>query len=62
MEAAYAGHAETIRILLAAGADPKVANSKGLTALMGAALGGHTDAVKALLDAGAPLSPRDSKG
>ncbi|MEU1147862.1 ankyrin repeat domain-containing protein [Streptomyces sp. NPDC005863] len=54
--AVYAGHTETVRLLLAAGADPRQrAGEYGeLTPLCLAAMHGHTAVVGILLDAGAP--------
>ncbi|MFD3613098.1 ankyrin repeat domain-containing protein [Streptomyces atroolivaceus] len=54
--AVHAGHIETVRVLLAAGADPQQrAGEYGeLTPLCLAAMYGHTAVVGILLDAGAP--------
>ena len=53
MEAASGGHAEAVRVLLAAGAPPDHPNKLGATALQGAAGSGHDLCVRALLEAGA---------
>ncbi|MGB4191071.1 MAG: ankyrin repeat domain-containing protein [Rickettsiales bacterium] len=53
MIAAKAGHAEAVKILIAAGADKEAIDSQGWTALMMAADGGHAEAMKILLEAGA---------
>ncbi|MEV7562833.1 ankyrin repeat domain-containing protein [Streptomyces sp. NPDC089795] len=54
--AVCAGHAEVVRLLLAAGADPRVdAGPYGeATPLTMATMLGHTDVARALLDGGAP--------
>ncbi|PWK69647.1 ankyrin repeat protein [Streptomyces sp. CG 926] len=54
--AVCAGHAEVVRLLLAAGADPRVdAGPYGeATPLTMATMLGHTEVARALLDAGAP--------
>lgn len=53
MLAAYYGHAETVDLLLARGADPNQENQKGQTPLAGAVFKGKTEIVRALLAAGA---------
>jgi len=53
MLAAYHGHAETVRLILAHGGDANTANDRGQTPLAGAVFKGYTDVAAALLDAGA---------
>ncbi|WP_329117169.1 ankyrin repeat domain-containing protein [Streptomyces sp. NBC_01353] len=55
--AVSAGHAETVRLLLAAGADPcqRTGEYDELTPLLQAAMRPDTDVVRALLAAGAPM-------
>jgi ankyrin repeat protein len=55
--ASHAGHIDTVKILLAAGADVDAANMfDGATALCVAAREGNLDIVSALLDYGADLN------
>ncbi|GIL46013.1 hypothetical protein Vafri_3096 [Volvox africanus] len=58
MAACGEGSLELVRLLLAEGADPNVANSAGQTALWCACRGGQAEAVQELLTAGAVLRPR----
>ncbi|MFF5426301.1 MULTISPECIES: ankyrin repeat domain-containing protein [unclassified Streptomyces] len=62
--AAHAGHAEAVRVLLAAGADPgQRAGEYGESTPLGlAAMYGHTGVVRALLDAGAPTGAQGRLG
>jgi hypothetical protein len=53
MLAAYHGHAETVKTLLARGADPNQANDVGQTPLAGAVFKGEDDVIAALVDGGA---------
>lgn len=53
MLAAYHGHAATVELLVARGADVNRANDKGQTPLAGAVFKGEDDVVKALVDGGA---------
>jgi ankyrin repeat protein len=53
MLAAYHGHPDTVRALLAEGADPNRVNDKGQTPIAGAVFKGETEVVRALLDGGA---------
>ncbi len=58
--AAAANHTECIRVLLDAGADINVRNTKGSTPLMAAAFHGKLDALRQLLDAGADRHLRNN--
>ncbi|GIL71711.1 hypothetical protein Vretimale_854 [Volvox reticuliferus] len=58
MAACGEGSLELVRLLLATGADPNVANSAGQTAVWCACRGGQAEAVQELLTAGAVLRPR----
>ncbi|MEQ4518609.1 ankyrin repeat domain-containing protein [Pseudarthrobacter sp. B907] len=53
MLAAYHGHADTVRLILAHGGDPNTANDRGQTPLAGAVFKGYPDVVRVLVDAGA---------
>ena len=53
MLAAYHGHADTVRALLARGADPDRANDRGQTPLAGAVFKGEIEVVRALVSGGA---------
>jgi hypothetical protein len=53
MLAAYHGHADTLRELLARGADPNRANDRGQTPLAGAVFKGEPEVVAALMASGA---------
>lgn len=53
MLAAYHGHAETVRVLLARRADPDRLNDRGQSPLAGAVFKGYVDVAEVLLDAGA---------
>ncbi|MFE6828809.1 ankyrin repeat domain-containing protein [Streptomyces sp. NPDC057690] len=56
MLAAYHGHADAVRALLARGAEADRINDRGQTPLAGAAFKGETDVIKVLLEAGADPS------
>ena len=56
MLAAYHGHADAVRALLARGAEAGRINDRGQTPLAGAAFKGETDVIKVLLEAGADPS------
>eukprot|EP01052_Picozoa_sp_SAG31_P053960 SAG31_NODE_14097_length_827_cov_1.414835_1_plen_264_part_10 len=59
--ACFAGHADCVRALLDAGADPKTTGSAaGETPLTAAASGGYHDVVGLLLAAGAPLPDQNA--
>ncbi|WP_312847683.1 ankyrin repeat domain-containing protein, partial [Streptomyces sp. WAC08241] len=62
--AAREGHAETVRLLLAAGADPQQQTGEYAesTPLCQAAVHGHTEVVRVLLDAGAPTCAQGRMG
>jgi len=53
---------ESIRLLMAAGADVKGSDTQGRTALHGAALWGMTDVVKFLAQSGADINQKDKRG
>jgi ankyrin repeat protein len=60
--AASWGHAPVLRALLAAGADPGLAEADGYTPLAWAVSGGSLDSVWMLLDAGADPNQADARG
>lgn len=62
MAAAGAGRAETVRGLLARGADPNQSDNIGFTPMMLAAGRGHTDVVVVLMQAGASRSGTSPAG
>jgi ankyrin repeat protein len=62
MLAAYHGHADTVRALLAAGADPGRRNARGLSPLDGAAFKGDLAVMQLLLQAGADPSSEGPDG
>ena len=53
MLAAYHGHPDTVRALLAAGADPDRCNDRGQSPLAEAVFKGEAEVVEALMDGGA---------
>ncbi len=55
-------HADTIRVLLDAGADPTVSTIKGYTALMFAARNGDVDTARALIAAGVDINEPSADG
>ncbi|MEK8144979.1 ankyrin repeat domain-containing protein [Streptomyces sp. M10(2022)] len=55
MLAAYHGHAETVRALLARGADPDLRNARDQAPIAGALFKGADDVVAVLCEAGADL-------
>jgi ankyrin repeat protein len=60
--AACWGYRAAVRVLLAGGADPNVAESDGYTPLIWAAIGGWDECVADLLEAGADPNRADSAG
>ncbi|MGH7822731.1 MAG: ankyrin repeat domain-containing protein [Candidatus Binatia bacterium] len=56
------GNAETVRLLLAAGADVNHASSVGHTPLMMAVAAGEEETVRLLIEAGGDVKVRDSDG
>jgi ankyrin repeat protein len=62
MIAATAGNSRIIRKLLAFGADPNLADNRGVTALMEAAVHGSEESVRMLIAAGADLALKDAAG
>jgi ankyrin repeat protein len=61
MRAASANHGDTVRLLIASGADVNARNSGGMTALMVAAFGGYVDPVRALLASKADPNAKDNQ-
>ena len=61
-EAALAGHADIIAVLLAAGADVQGRDEPGRTPWLDAARGGHVAALEALAAAGARATDEDGEG
>jgi ankyrin repeat protein len=57
--AATAGHAEVVRVLLSFGADPKLVDLRGRSALHYAALKGHTDCCAHIIDSGGMMFAGD---
>jgi ankyrin repeat protein len=53
MLAAYHGHADTVRALLARGAEADRANDRGQTPLAGAVFKGEEEVIRVLLEGGA---------
>ena len=62
MMASNEGHAEIVRLLLAAGADTELVEITGCTALIAASNAGHVEVVSLLLDAGADKDVVDKRG
>ncbi len=62
IRAAKEGDTETVKTLVAAGADVHPQNEFGQTALMQAAFRGNTDTVHALVAAGADVHAKDRDG
>ena len=60
MWAAYKGHGNVVKVLLAHGADISVRDSEKRTPLMMAASAGHLDIVRMLADAGADIHARSN--
>lgn len=60
--AAWSGHEEIVRLLIADGADVNKTDLEGRTALIAAAYMGHTDIVTHLLDHGADIDHADADG
>ena len=56
------GDGDTVRTLLAEGADPNTRGPSGVNALMAAALGGHADVIELLLNGGADVDAADNDG
>ncbi|MDO4710160.1 MAG: ankyrin repeat domain-containing protein [Pseudomonadota bacterium] len=61
-QAAQAGHGQIVKTLLAAGADPLLADDEGLNAWLLAAAGGHQMVLEILLAAGADVNNTDPEG
>ncbi|KAJ8602942.1 hypothetical protein CTAYLR_001523 [Chrysophaeum taylorii] len=56
------GYAHFVKALLKEGADPKIRNAKGQTAVHAAVVGGHVKVLKTLHSAGASVLDRDNTG
>ena len=56
------GHTETVRALIAAGADVNAQNERGYPPLHWAASRGHTETVRALIELRAEVNARDEHG
>lgn len=62
ISAARDGNTDTVKALLAKGADVNAKDSAVNTALIAAAWRGHSDVAKALLEKGADVTPKNSDG
>lgn len=62
LNAASAGHLDTLRFLISKGADIRSRGSQGTTALMEAASGGHAETMVFLLDRGVDVDTQDAGG
>ena len=62
MRAAHFGHTETVKLLIAKGADVNITNRDGHNALSYAADGGHTETVKLLIAKGADVNITNRDG
>ncbi|MBI4820598.1 MAG: ankyrin repeat domain-containing protein [Deltaproteobacteria bacterium] len=60
--AARKGHKAIVEALLAAGANPNLADAEGNTPLIAAAVGGQMESVRALVFGGAVIELRDARG
>ncbi|MBA1330253.1 ankyrin, partial [Candidatus Endoriftia persephone str. Guaymas] len=60
--AAFNGNIKTVRSLLAAGADPALADARGITPLMDAAAFAHPKVVGLLIQAGVDVNAKDNTG
>jgi ankyrin repeat protein len=59
MLAAENGHTEIAKSLMSAGADTKLKNTAGYSALVVAIISGKTDTAKAMVEAGAGMTPTE---
>jgi ankyrin repeat protein len=62
LAAARTGHANTVKDMIAAGANVNVKDEHGNTPLLEAARNGHDDVVRALLVAGANMKAKNDDG
>jgi uncharacterized protein len=62
MLAAYHGHSQTVRLILAHGAEPDRRNAHGQTPLGGVAFKGYADIARQLIDAGADIEADQGGG
>ena len=60
--AAVGGHKETVKLLIANGADVNAKDVIGQTPLLSAAGGGHKEIVALLITKGADVNAKDSQG
>ena len=60
--AAFNGNLKSAKALLAAGADPNLADSRGITPIMEASAFGHLEIVRLLLQRGVDVNAADQAG
>ena len=62
MGAALEGHRAALEVLISRNANVRIADDRGMTALMAAASRGHTEIARDLLQAGAPVDSQNDEG